>query len=330
MAGLKAEDALSMAKNFAKRVANGITSVTVNNVDKTITFTLIEDGSQQVLTFDQPADGLSITSVDVVNGKLVCTLSDGSKIESTNLIETVTANEIVADVAIGNVTVGKTYPIGTKFEEIITDMLTQYLVPEIVLTINPTATLYDIVEATVDKITMYASVTKKTSEIAKVEFLVNGAVKNTLVDNVTGGGLFEYIYEPDIAINSDTTFKVVVTDAKDGTSNATKAIKFVGKSYYGIVADTVGTPTEAIVKTLNSELKDTRKYVYSGITTDWGKVCYAYPASFGNLTSIKDTINNLNYTTEFTKSTLMVDGIEYVCYTQTNASAAIDVQLTFA
>ena len=43
MAGLKAEDALNMAKNFAKRVANGITSVTVNNVDKTITFTINTD-----------------------------------------------------------------------------------------------------------------------------------------------------------------------------------------------------------------------------------------------------------------------------------------------
>ena len=41
-------------------------------------------------------------------------------------------------------------------------------------------------------------------------------------------------------------------------------------------------------------------------------------------------INNLNYTTEFTKSTLTIDGIEYVCYTQTNASASVNVQLTFA
>jgi hypothetical protein len=77
-------------------------------------------------------------------------------------------------------------------------------------------------------------------------------------------------------------------------------------------------------------LKDTKNYVYDGITTDWGKVCYAYPSSFGNLSSIKDAINNLNYTTSFTKTTVTVDGVEYVCYTQTNASAATDIQLTFA
>ena len=81
---------------------------------------------------------------------------------------------------------------------------------------------------------------------------------------------------------------------------------------------------------MNGVLKDTKNYVYDGITTDWGKVCYAYPSSFGNLSSIKDMVNNLNYTTEFTKTTLTVDGIEYVCYTQTNASAATDIEITFA
>ena len=323
-------ETLAAAKGYTELVAFGFTNVTVDNVNKTITFEFLADGSEHILQFDQPSDGLSITAVDVVDGKLVCILSDGSQIESTNKIETTTTEVIVSDIAIGNVTVGKSYPAGTSFQDIIKDMLTQYIAPEVKLTIDPATTLYDVVTDTVDKITMYATVTKKTSEIAKVEFLVDGVSKNAITSGVANGGLFEYIYEPATPINANTTLKVVATDTKNGVANATKTIKFVSKSYYGIVADTVGAPTEAIVKTLTGVLKDTKNYVYDGITTDWGKVCYAYPASFGSLTSIKDMINNLNYTTEFTKTTLTVDGIEYVCYTQTNASAAVDIQLTFA
>ncbi len=295
---MKGDLALILAKNFAKKVAMGITSVTVDNTAKTITFELLADGSQHTIQFDE--------------------------------LSTAITSEIKSDVAMGNVTVGKVYSTGTLMEDIIRDMLTQYLTPEVKLTITPSATLYDIVTDTVDKIEMFATVTKKTSVITKIEFLIDGVVVDTVTANVADGGLFEYVYEPTTPINADTSLKVVVTDEKNGVSNATKTIKFVGKSYYGIVEANTGEPTEAIIKTLNGVLKDTKNYVYNGITTDWGKVCYAYPAIFGNLSSIKDMINNLNYTTEFTKTTATVDGIEYVCYTQTNASAATDIQLTFA
>lgn len=296
--GMKAEDALGASRAFAKKVAMGLTSVNVDNATKTITFTLVADGSQHTLQFDE--------------------------------LTTTTTKELVASIEQGNIYPGKTYPAGTEYETILEDLITKYLTPEVKLNINPSTTLYDIVNDTVDKVTMNATVTKKTNAITQVEFFVNGTSKKVVTDNVADGGLFEYIYEPATPINADVAFKVVATDTKNETSSATKSIKFVAKSYYGIVDASMGAPTESVVKTLNGILKDTKNYVYEGITTDWGKVCYAYPASFGNLTSIKDTINNLNYTNSFTKTTLTVDGIEYVCYTQTNASASVDIELTFA
>lgn len=296
--GMKAEDAYGAARAFAKKVALGLTNVNVDNINKTITFTLVADGSQHTLQFDE--------------------------------LTTTTTREIVASITQGNIYPGKVYPAGTDYETILEDLVSQYLAPAVLLTINPSATLYDVVADTVDKIEMFATVTKKTSDIAKVEFFVNGVSKNAVTSNVANGGLFEYIYEPGTPINADVTLKAVATDTKDESSSATKTIKFVAKSYYGIVDATTGAPTEAVIKTLNGVLKDTKNYVYEGITTDWGKVCYAYPSSFGNLTSIKDTVNNLNYTTEFTKTTETVDGIEYVVYTQTSASAATNIQLTFA
>ena len=298
MIGTTGEEALVISKNFTKKVAMGLTSVNVDNINKTITFTLVADGSQHTLQFDE--------------------------------LTTTTTRELVASITQGNIYPGKVYPIGTEYETILEDLITQYLKPEVKLTIEPATTLYDIVNDTVDKIEMYATVTKKTSDITQIEFFVNGASKNVVTSNVDNGGLFEYIYEPATPINADVTFKAVATDSKNETASSTKTIKFVAKSYYGIVDATIGAPTEAVVKTLNGVLKDTKNYVYEGITTDWGKVCYAYPVSFGNLTSIKDMVNNLNYTTEFTKTTLTVDGIDYVCYTQTNASAATDIEITFA
>ena len=298
MDGMTGSDAYGASRAFTKLVAMGLTSVNVDNVNKTITFTLVADGSQHTLQFDE--------------------------------LTTTTTREIVASITQGNIYPGKVYPVGTEYETIIEDLVTQYLKPEVKLTIEPATTLYDIVNDTVDKITMYATVTKKTSDVAQVEFFVNGTSKNVVTNNVASGGLFEYIFEPATPINADATFKVTATDTKNESASATKTIKFVAKSYYGIVDASVGAPTEAIVKTLNGVLKDTKNYVYEGITTDWGKVCYAYPASFGNLTSIKDTVNNINYTNSFTKTMVTVDGIEYVVYTQTTASAAAGIQVTFA
>ena len=298
MVGMTGEEAWTMANSFSKKVALGITDVIVDNAAKTITFKLLADGSEHTLQFDE--------------------------------LSTAITSQIRSDVAIGNVTVGKVYPVGTQMEEILKDILTQYVLPSVRLDIQPSSTLYDVVNDTVSEITMNATITKGTGAVAKVEFYVDDVLVNTVDTSVADGGLFNYVYRPATPINADTILKVVATDDKDGSANAKKTIKFVAKSYYGIIDASIGAPTEAVIKTMNGVLKDTKNYVYDGITTDWGKVCYAYPSSFGNLSSIKDMVNNLNYTTEFTKTTLTVDGIEYVCYTQTNASAATDIEITFA
>lgn len=275
----------------------------------------------------------SIEKIDGVNTvTFQWTADDGSVRTSTMQVLDglpVTTEAITSNVSIGSITPGKIYPAGTDFQDILKDILTQYTPPAVTLTINPNAALYDIISDSVSQVAMNAVVTKKTSDVSKLEFFVNDTLVHTVDTNISNGGTFLYIYNPATPIRTDTKFKVVVTDIKNGTSDSTKNIKFVAKSYYGIVDANIGAPTESIVKTLTAKLKDTKNLTYDGITTDWGKVCYAYPTSFGNLTSIKDMINNLNYTTEFTKTTLTVDGIDYVCYTQTNASASVNVQLTF-
>ena len=229
-----------------------------------------------------------------------------------------------------NVTMGSVkseYPVGTSIEEIIRDMLTEKIAPSVTMNLNPATTLYDETKDSISSLTINAIVTKKTNDIKKIEYFVNNSLVKTNETNVASGGTFPYIYNT--TIDDDVTIKVVVTDSEGMTATASKTITFIGQSYYGLVDAETGEPTEALVKTLNKTLKNTKKYVYSGITTDWAKICYAYPAELGKLTSIMDKVNNFNYTTSFQLNTKTIDGISYYVYTLIEPTGADGVELTF-
>lgn len=233
--------------------------------------------------------------------------------------------EIKPNVAMGSVK--SEYPVGTSIEEIIRDMLTEKIAPSVTMNLNPATTLYDETKDSINSLTINAIVTKKTNDIKKIEYFVNNSLVKTNETGVTAGGTFTYIYNT--TINDDVTIKIVVTDSEGMTATASKKITFIGQSYYGLVDAGTGEPSEAIIKALNKKLKDTKKYVYSGITTDWAKICYAYPAELGKLTSIMDKVNNFNYTTSFQLNTKTIDGISYYVYTLIEPTGADNVELTF-
>lgn len=225
-------------------------------------------------------------------------------------------------------TLKSSYPKGTPLEEIIRDMLTEKIAPKVTLSISPSKTLYDIVTESISSLTINATVTKQTYDVAKITYYINDAVVKENTTNVSNGGSFPYIHNTEI--NDTVVIKVIVEDVGGLKTTVTKTIEFVPNSYYGIVDDSVGEPTEAIIKTLSKTLKTTKAFTYEGITTDWGKVCYCYPKSFGELTSIKDPVNSLNYFSEFSKVTVNVDGYDMLCYVKLESSAADNVTLSFA
>lgn len=233
--------------------------------------------------------------------------------------------EIKPNVAMGSVK--SEYPVGTSIEEIIRDMLTEKIAPSVTMNLNPATTLYDETKDSINSLTINAIVTKKTNDIKKIEYFVNNSLVKTNETGVTAGGTFTYIYNT--TINDDVTIKIVVTDSEGMTATASKKITFIGQSYYGLVDAEIGEPSEALVKTLNKTLKNTKKYVYSSITTTWAKICYAYPAELGKLTSIMDKVNNFNYTTSFQLNTKIIDGISYYVYTLIEPTGADNVELTF-
>ena len=212
-------------------------------------------------------------------------------------------------------------------------MLIKEVAPSLTLAIVPSTTLYDVVDTVISAITMKATCTKNTYNLSKVEFYLDNVLKYT--QNISASGTYQYDMTWAIPTNTDFTLKAVVYDSKSGTpmsTNKSITVKFVGKSYYGTVSADVGEPTEAIIKSLqNNVLKDTKNLTYSGITMDYGKVVYAYPSSFGNLSSIKDIPNNIQYwPNSFTKIVVNVDSIPYNVYYQNEASASEGIDLTFS
>jgi hypothetical protein len=61
----------------------------------------------------------------------------------------------------------------------------------------------------------------------------------------------------------------------------------------------------------------------------YGKIVYAYPSTYGNITYIMDEANNLSYLNSFVKTVVTVDGLSYNVYTQINPSGSDDLELVF-
>lgn len=282
-------------------------------------------------TVDGLKDELVINKIELNdNNHTIITYQNGSTADvgELSMPEATLTTALKATTSIGSVTSGKTYNVGTSLETIIRDILISYKAPSITLSTTPATKLYDIVEDSISTILLKAVVTKNTKNVTKVAFFADDATLNQITTGVASGGTFQYQYTPATPITSDVVFKATVTDGTQQTQSSI-TIKFVGKSYYGICDASVSDPTETVIKSGANTLKDTKTYTYTGITTNWGKVFYAYPKSFGALTYIKDEVNNINYFDSFQRSEVSVDGIDYYCYTLTEPTAAENNQITF-
>ena len=241
--------------------------------------------------------------------------------------------DITVNSEIGSYKPGDKIGAGTDLTDVIEKLVSKYQAPIVTVTLTPSTTLYEKGVDTITSLKITTTITKKSNPIKSIKWYMGSSeLDEYTADNTTGlsgGGAFDYNYSG--TISNDVTIKVVVTDSENKTVTKEIPIKFVGMSYYGILSDSVTTVGESDITSLNKILKDKKEYVYSGITTDYGKICYAFPKSFGALTSIKDTVNNINYTNSFTRTEItMSNGLEYYCYTLTDPAGMTNIQMTFA
>lgn len=160
---------------------------------------------------------------------------------------------------------------------------------------------------------------KRTSQTITVSWSVKEGSDIVTADSITVNG--ESVANTTTSkqftnVTTNTTYTVKVT--KNGvTVQGSTSVTFVNPSYFGPVAATF-TPTETAIKALTKSIKNSKGYT-GNTSLNNQKTCYAYPKSFGALTSIKDA-NNFEYLSSYTRSELTVWDETYYVYVLIDAT----------
>ena len=149
---------------------------------------------------------------------------------------------------------------------------------------------------------------------------VTSSCEKTLNNEDVAGTSKSVEVSPTAETNYDYTFKASYQGI---SAQQTLQVQAVYKSYFGTVAKTF-QPTDASLLSLGGQLNGNRAMVKSGLSFADSKLCYAYPASFGKLTSIKDG-NGYEVLSSYTLHEVIVNGILYYCYLLTNEVTASGV-----
>lgn len=134
-----------------------------------------------------------------------------------------------------------------------------------------------------------------------------------------------------VAINSTspgtTTYKMTVT-YKQMTKEVTTTVAAVRPSYFGkIAAD--ATVTAATVTALTKALNASKAMTQSNQTLSNQRLVYAYPKSFGALSSVKDG-NNFETLTAYARTELAIGGVDYYVYAMTTPVTASGVKQIYS
>lgn len=225
--------------------------------------------------------------------------------------EAILSETFTGNVEVGGVVPNTTFEEGMLLEDILKEILIKYFAPEVKIT-APTASVY-LNGETASLGNVVASVTQKSIKPTSVKFYKDGTLINT--QNFTASG--SYTTEVD-DITTTTEFKVVAEDGKDNGEAKVK-IQFVDGNYFGTIDDAIGMPDAEVVKGLNRMALTGKGYTNSNIEMVYGRIVYAIPAEYGNITHIKDS-NNVDYINSYTKSVLDIDGVSYNVYTLTDSA----------
>lgn len=238
---------------------------------------------------------------------------DAKSLVDTGSLGSTTAN-VTANVEVGGVMAGDVIEEGTDIQKLVERLLIKYYPPTVTLTATPANKVVEVGESI--NVELTAAVTKKSLDVASVIFSDGTAA----VDVAEGGSFSHEIVDP---VTDTTTFSVTVSDGKKEVSSSVK-YTFVNPYYTGVVnADAVNVDITTLGKKI--EEKGKKKYSYEPRNQ---YVVFAYPASYGDLTSILD-INGFEQLPSFDKTSVTVGTVAYTVYT-TATPVSNDMTYTFA
>lgn len=231
---------------------------------------------------------------------------------------------VTSNLAVGAIASGTTLAQGTTFTQFVQKLLITEIAPtttfsasgsgvkEVGTSVTPTLTL---------------TITDNgTGTPTSIKFYDGSTLLDTQA-YVDGTNTYTYTMS---AVTTTTTVKGVLEYTKSDTTSATveksATYTFVMASYYGAV--TTAPTDKAGIIALTKNVKNT-KALTNTFTLSNQRSCYCYPASFGNLTSIKDA-NNFEYLSSYTKTNVTVDDVSYNVYTLTDPVTATGFKQVYA
>ena len=163
-------------------------------------------------------------------------------------------------------------------------------------------------------VTIKWEIRRKNQIVTPEQIYING---NLIEDSIEG--------ETFTNVTLDTEYEIkAIIEGKEIINSIN--VKFVNPSYYGIVKDDF-ILSEGNISSLLEIIKDSKKYE-SSATTSYEKICYAYPAYFGELESIIDE-SSQEILRSFTKSSIKMNGENYFVYILTNSSTVKNYKIKF-
>ena len=170
-------------------------------------------------------------------------------------------------------------PAGTTFDnvpvkKVLDDILYPYTKPTISFSANPGGGIKE-KGAVLENVALTATITKKSEDIKKVEFLNGSAVLHTISAPKAGGGKETYTWSGPLKV--DATLKARVTDAKGSAVDSNSiGYTFVYPIYIGALDAAAANPTAEQIKALEKRVvtKSNQQYTYT--ITD-KRMCIACP-----------------------------------------------------
>ena len=280
---------------------------------------------------------LKVAEEAYVTDKLLSKHGDGihkfSELPYDNAADGIYTTDIPIPVDIGGFKAGET-PTNVTYFDMWDILIHPYVKPTVTLSASPGTSTREYTND-ITSVSLTATVTQKSRNIDKVDFLLNGSVigtvttpSSTSTDEETKyqNKVYKLTYSTllstedigSLTTNGSASVRSItarVTDSEGTVTSSAINYTFVAPMYVGSVAGTVSSMNSASIRALTKKVQNKANISYSYTITD-SKFVFAYPACHGNLSSVLDT-NGFEILPDFTKSTVNIvqyDGSTTVPY----------------
>lgn len=282
---------------------------------------------------DDVASGFMVVSDSVTDGDMNPVTSNAvyDAIQAGGGGGAALTTDVTSNIAVGAIPSGTKLDQGTTFTQFVQKLLITEVAPTIGFSITKSGNvLYG--GSYTETLTVNVSNMGSSKTIDTISWYEGNTLLQT--DTIGSSTTGSWTYTMATPTTDTTTFKAIVkytkSDNTQTTVTKTASINFYYNKFYGSVASL--TPSEADVTALTTALGTSKSGTYS-FTVSAARIAYAYPASLGNLTSIKDG-NGFSLFDSFTKTTETYTqngtSVSYNLYVLTDATTVSGYSVTFA